>query len=127
MLQSSFGNVFLSGDTGYDTHFKAIKQQFAQIDLAVIENGQYNEDWKYIHLLPQDLTKAIDDLQPTRFMTIHHSKFALGRHPWYEPLEKIADVAIAKKLPLLTPKIGEVLYLRDTTQTFTRWWEAAEK
>ncbi len=127
MLQSSLGNVFLSGDTGYDTHFQAIKQQFPQIDLAVIENGQYNEDWKYIHLLPQDLTKAIDDLQPTRFMTIHHSKFALGRHAWYEPLEKIADAAIANKLSLLTPKIGEVLYLRDTTQTFTRWWETEKK
>lgn len=123
MFQSSFGNILLSGDTGYDNHFQVIKQKFKTIDFAIMENGQYNEDWRYIHMLPQDLVKAINELQPTRLMTVHHSKYALGRHPWYEPLEKIADAAKANHYKLLTPKIGEPLLLRDSTQTFTNWWE----
>ncbi|GHE49251.1 MBL fold metallo-hydrolase [Sphingobacterium griseoflavum] len=122
MLQSSYGNIYLSGDTGYDGHFKMIKNKFETIDLAIIENGQYNEDWRYIHLLPKDLIKAVDDLQPKRFMTIHHSKFALGKHAWYEPLDNIARISEEQHLPLLTPKIGEPLRLRDSTQTFTNWW-----
>ena len=27
-------------------------------------------------------------------------------------------------LPLLTPKIGEVVYLDDENQVFEKWWEA---
>ncbi len=123
MLQTSFGNILLSGDTGYDAHFKKIKQQFGNIDFAIMENGQYNEDWRYIHMLPEDLVRAIDDLQPNRLMTVHHSKYALARHAWYEPLVKIAEAAKAKQYTLLTPKIGEPLFLHDSTQTFTNWWE----
>src|SRR5690606_27952555 len=62
MLQSPLGNIYLSGDTGYDTHFLKIKEQFGTIDLAIMENGQYNEDWKYIHIMPEDLVKAVEEL-----------------------------------------------------------------
>ncbi|KGE13460.1 MBL fold metallo-hydrolase [Sphingobacterium deserti] len=126
MLQSSFGNLFLSGDTGYDTHFTEIKKQFQTIDFAVMENGQYNEDWNLIHLMPTDLTKAVDELKPKKFITVHNSKYALGRHAWQEPMQKIAQAAAENKLPLLTPRIGDVVLLRDSTQTFNNWWENAE-
>ncbi len=123
MLQSTLGNIFLSGDTGYDTHFKKIKEQFGKIDLAIMENGQYNEEWKYIHLLPEDLVKAVEELQPGRLMTVHNSKFALGKHPWYEPLQKIAEASREHSFNLITPMIGEPVILKDSTQTFTKWWE----
>lgn len=123
MLQSSFGNILLSGDTGYDTHFQAIKKTFGTIDFAIMENGQYNEDWHQIHMLPEDLVTAINELKPTRFMTVHHSKYALARHPWYEPLDKIAAAAERHNYALQTPKIGEPLILNNSTQTFTRWWQ----
>ncbi|WP_133640942.1 MBL fold metallo-hydrolase [Sphingobacterium paludis] len=126
MLQSSFGNLFLSGDTGYDIHFKAIKKQFPTIDFAVMENGQYNEDWNLIHMMPDDLVKAVDELRPTRFMTVHNSKYALARHAWYDPMQKIAQAAAENSLPVQTPQIGEVLLLQDSTQPFSNWWEVAE-
>lgn len=126
MLQSAFGNILLSGDTGYDSHFNAIKQKFGEIDFAIMENGQYNEDWKYIHLMPQDLVKAVQELQPKRFMTIHNSKYALGRHAWYEPLDNIDAAAAREKFELLTPKIGQAVSLRDSTQVFSKWWKEIE-
>lgn len=123
MLQTRIGNMLLSGDTGYDKHFQEIKKRFGTIDFAIMENGQYNNDWKYIHILPEDLVKAVKELQPNKLMTVHHSKFALARHAWYEPLQKIAQAAEEHSFHLITPKIGEPILLQDSTQTFSRWWE----
>lgn len=123
MLQSPSGNIYLSGDGGYDTHFKQIKERFGTIDLAIMENGQYNEMIRHIHIIPEDLVKAIEDLQPKRLMTVHNSKFALGVHPWYEPMQKIEEASRKYSFKLITPMIGEPVMLKDSTQTFTKWWE----
>lgn len=123
MLQtSSFGNIYLSGDTGYDVHFQQIKKEFGEIDFAVLENGQYNDSWKYIHIIPEDLEKAIKELQPKRLMTVHNSKFALAKHAWYEPLDKIRETADKNGFNLITPMMGETVILKDSTQTFKKWW-----
>ena len=52
----------MGGDSGYDTHFAEIGKQYPGIDLAILENGQYNEDWKYIHTMPQYLGQVARDL-----------------------------------------------------------------
>lgn len=123
MLQNSLGNIYLSGDTGYDTHFQKIKEQFGTIDFAIMENGQYNEEWKYIHVIPEDLVKAIEELQPKRLMTVHNSKFALSKHAWYKPMQKIEKASREYSFNLITPMMGEPVMLNDSTQTFTKWWK----
>jgi len=123
MLQGIFGNIYISGDTGYDTHFADIKKQFGKIDFAILENGQYNQDWRYIHLMPEDLVQAVKDLQPGCFFTVHNSKYALGKHAWYEPLDNIYRAAIKDTLPLITPMIGEPVILGDSMQIAEKWWE----
>lgn len=123
MLQSPSGNIFICGDSGYDNHFMEIKNRFGNIKLAIMENGQYNEDWKYIHMLPNDLVKAVKDLQPERLFTVHNSKYALGRHAWYEPLDNISKASDQNGFNLITPMIGETVNLMDTTQTFSKWWK----
>lgn len=123
MLQSTAGNIYLSGDTGYDTHFKAIKETFGTIDFAILENGQYNEDWKYIHMLPDHLVQAVKDLEPKRVMTVHNSKYALARHAWYEPLEQFSEAATQHHFQVVTPMIGEIVHWKDSTQLYTKWWE----
>ena len=35
-------------------HFKAIGDEFGPVDLAIMENGQYDQDWKYIHMMPDE-------------------------------------------------------------------------
>lgn len=35
--------VYYSGDSGYGPHFKAIGEQFGGVDLAIMENGQYDQ------------------------------------------------------------------------------------
>ncbi len=123
MLQTPAKNIFISGDSGYDTHFSDINKQFPNIDLAIMENGQYDKDWKYIHMLPEDLAKAIVDLKPKKVLTVHNSKFALAKHTWHEPMETVAENAEKDSFNLLTPMIGEVVSLNDTTQVFKKWWK----
>ncbi len=125
VLKTPTITVYIGGDSGYDSHFKEIDQQF-EIDLAVLENGQYDNDWKYIHTLPENLARAIQDLNPKKILTVHHSKFALAKHPWKEPLERISKVAEKDSLPLITPRIGEIVYLEQNTQTFDKWWEVID-
>ncbi len=126
MIQTPEQNIYLSGDGGYDAHFAAIAARFGRIDLAFMENGQYNEQWRDIHLLPADLVRAVNDLNPMALITVHHSKYALGKHPWNEPLDNIAVAAGKDSLNLLTPKIGQPVYWNDPEQVFEKWWLAAE-
>ena len=59
--------IYYSGDSGYGPHFKAIGEQFGPIDLAIMENGQYDQDWKYIHMMPEETAQAADDYAPGRY------------------------------------------------------------
>jgi L-ascorbate metabolism protein UlaG (beta-lactamase superfamily) len=122
MLHTPTMNIYISGDSGYDTHFAEIGRT-ENIDLAIVENGQYNEDWKYIHLMPDDLVQAVKDLGAARFFTVHNSKYALSMHSWDEPLINISRAAERDNLNLITPMIGEPVFLKDAAQVFRKWWE----
>lgn len=122
VLQTPRMKFFLGGDGGYDSHFEDIGEKFGPIDLALMENGQYNENWKYIHLLPHQILKAFSDLKAKSLIAGHSSRFALAKHKWSEPLEKISAQCNKEHIKLLTPMIGESVNLNDSTQKFTEWW-----
>ena len=124
VLKSNNLNLYLGGDSGYDSHFKEIGTKYGPFDLAILENGQYDRKWKYIHMMPEEVVKASEDLKAKRFFPVHSSKFKLANHPLKEPLEKVT--AYAKTNPttkMISPKIGEIVYLNNTNQTFDAWWE----
>lgn len=124
VFQSEKLNLYFGGDSGYDFHFKEIGEKYGPFDLAIIENGQYNYKWKYIHLLPEEVIKAVQDLKSSGFIPVHSSKFKLANHPWKEPLEQVAALSHeVKDLRLLTPKIGEIVYLNRNDQSFEFWWD----
>jgi L-ascorbate metabolism protein UlaG (beta-lactamase superfamily) len=50
ILQAGEYKIYLGGDSGYDTHFSEIGRQYGPFDLAILENGQYDLRWKYIHV-----------------------------------------------------------------------------
>lgn len=127
MLSTPKKTIYIGGDSGYDAFYKTIAEKFPTIDLAIMEDGQYNQDWKYIHILPEELPKAVQTLQPKRLLAVHNSKYALARHPWYEPLERISFYAKKQGLPLETPKIGEVMQLDHPEQKFSLWWKPLMK
>ncbi len=126
VLQSPSLKIFIGGDSGYDTHYVEIGQQHGPFDLAVMENGQYNKAWEYIHHLPEQVLQAATDLRAKRVFPVHSSKFKLANHPWDEPLKKITEYNQSYSFPLVTPIIGELVNLNDTTQSFEQWWLGME-
>ncbi len=113
LVEAAGRKVFVGGDGGYGAHYADIGKRFPHIDLAVMENGQYNVDWRYIHTLPEYLHAEVGDLNPKRVLTVHHSKYALARHPWDEPLENARKLAEDDSLDVLRPMIGEVVEWSD--------------
>lgn len=109
LLDAPSLRIFIGGDGGYGTHFRRIGSLYPDIDLAILENGQYNEDWKYIHTLPNQLAQVAKDLNAKNIITVHHSKFALARHPWDEPLKNELHLQKEDSLNVIIPKIGEVV------------------
>lgn len=123
VLETPTKKIFLGGDSGYDTHFKMIGEKYGPFDYAIMENGQYNPAWKYIHALPEDVIQASLDIQAENIIPVHSGKFALALHPWNEPLQKVTALGKEKNLHILTPKIGEILDLNKTDNKFPVWWE----
>lgn len=123
VLETPTKKIFLGGDSGYDSHFKTIGDQFGPFDYVVLENGQYDEAWRYIHALPEDVIKAALDLKAEKIIPVHSSKFALALHPWNEPLQKVTDLGKEKGLCILTPMIGEELDMNGTDHQFKAWWQ----
>ena len=124
ILQTRDLKLYLGGDSGYDTHFAEIGGKFGEFDVAILENGQYNLAWQAIHMLPDECLKAATDLRAKRLFPVHSSKFKLANHPWDEPLRTISEQNERQfHLPLVTPKIGEIVHLNDNAQRFTNWWE----
>ena len=124
LIDSPSRRVYLTGDGGYDTHFAEIGRRFAPIDLAIVENGQYSADWRCIHTMPEELPFVIRDLRPRRVLTVHHSKYALSRHAWDEPLENALRAAGHGGFELLQPLVGEVVALDGPVRRFTAWWRS---
>ena len=109
MVEADARKVYIGGDGGYDARFKRVREQFGQVDLAFLENGQYNQDWKFIHTTPEGLEQAVMDLQPKAVFTVHHDKFALAKHPWYEPDSVAHALAERNAFRLLDRPIGTVV------------------
>jgi L-ascorbate metabolism protein UlaG (beta-lactamase superfamily) len=113
--------IFLGGDSGYDTHFKMIGDKFGPFDFALLENGQYNLDWHYIHSLPEETAQIAQDLNVKAFMPVHWAKFALAFHDWNEPMIDLKKHVEGKNLKMTTPMIGEPVVL-DKTYPDSVWW-----
>lgn len=118
--------LYIGGDGGYDDHFARIGERFGEVDLAIMENGQYDEGWRYIHMMPEEAVQAARDVRAKSMIAVHNSKFALANHPWDEPLKRVTAAHNKGDFRLLTPMIGEKVNLRDSTQVFGEWWLGIE-
>lgn len=125
VLESSSKKLYIGGDSGYGKHFKEIGAKYGPFDLAILENGQYNEMWKYIHMMPEEVVQAAQDLRATYTLPVHSSKFPLANHPWDEPLIRVSQAAEKINYPLLTPKMGEIVPL-DEYKKYDYWWEGLD-
>lgn len=114
--------IFIGGDSGYDSHFKSIGDKFGPFDIALLECGQYNKMWPYIHSMPEELIAEGYDLQAKVIMPVHWAKFALALHPWHEPIQRFVAAADNAGIQYTTPMIGEPVILNEQYPQ-SKWWE----
>lgn len=122
-LQLSSGyKIYLGGDSGYGPHFKEIGKQFGGFDLAILENGQYDRSWKYIHMMPDETLQAGHDLRASRVFPVHNSKFCIANHDWDAPLRTITSIDSQMSPVLITPVIGSVVEISNPSADSSDWW-----
>jgi L-ascorbate metabolism protein UlaG (beta-lactamase superfamily) len=121
ILKTPQHNLYLGGDSGYDSHFKEIGNKYGPFDLAILEAGQYNTMWPYIHMMPEETVQAAIDLRAKALLPVHWGKFKLSMHPWNEPIQRVLDKAKEFNMPVFTPRIGEPVIMGNDFEN-TDWW-----
>jgi len=120
VIRSKKHTLYYSGDSGYGSHFREIGEKFGPFDVVFLECGQYNPNWRS-HLLPDDWPVVLRELKGKKWFPVHWGTFSFAPHEWDEPI--IAAYSLSQKhgIPLITPKIGEIVDL-NSTQEFIQWW-----
>lgn len=126
VIQSDKRNLYFSGDGGYFNGFKEIGDKYGPFDVTMIETGAYNDLWADIHMLPEHSMQAHLDLKGKAMLPIHNGTFDLSMHDWFEPFEKITELAKNNNVNLLTPVFGEEVNLADPISHYAWWHEAQE-
>lgn len=109
IIEKNNTRVFFSGDTGYGTHFKQIANKFNSFDLAFIECGQYNPNWRYIHGMPEQTVQAAADINAKFLVPIHWGKFKLSTHQWDEPINRALKHAKTIDINIIETIIGSII------------------
>lgn len=123
VIKSKNENLYFSGDSGYASHFTEIGNKYGPFDLALMECGQYNNMWSDIHMMPEETAQAGIDVQAKRIMPIHWAGFKLALHSWTDPIVRVRVKADELNIKVITPKIGDEFFVKDSESSFTNWWE----
>ncbi len=121
-LKTSSHSIYIGGDSGYDTHFIEIGNKLGPFDLAILECGQYNAMWPFIHMMPEETVQASIDLKAKTLLPVHWGKFSLSMHPWNESIIRAKAMADKLNVDLRMPKIGETLLLNEPYSA-NEWWK----
>jgi len=122
VLKTPEQNLFLGGDSGYSEHFREIGQKYGPFDLVILECGQYNKHWPFIHMMPEQTAQAAVDLGAKLLLPVHWAKFTLSLHPWNEPIQRVLKKAFELGIAVTTPKIGEPVEL-GRPYPVSEWWK----
>ncbi|MBI9041077.1 MAG: MBL fold metallo-hydrolase [Lutibacter sp.] len=123
VLKSKNSKIFFSGDSGYGKHFKEIGEKFGPFDFAMVECGQYNEQWSQIHMTPEETIQASIDVKSNLTMPIHWGSFKLALHTWDDSIIRSSKKAKELKVKFTTPKIGEAIVLGKAVFPSENWWK----
>jgi L-ascorbate metabolism protein UlaG (beta-lactamase superfamily) len=94
MFSSTEKNIYFAGDTGYDDHFKRIKQDFPNIHLALIPIGAYKPRsfMQHVHMAPEDAFLAHKELAPETSFAIHWGTFQLTHEGMFSPIDELQEI-----------------------------------
>lgn len=95
--------IYFAGDSGYDSHFKAVAERFGPLDLSLLPIGAYEPRWfmKNSHLNPEEAVRAHLDLKSKMSLGMHFGSFRLTDESYEAPLQ---DLQVARQKWGLKPQ-----------------------
>lgn len=125
MLKNKSKNIYYTGDTGSSRFFNEIYEKYGEVDLMLCEAGQYDELWPKIHMNPEQSLKAAEAVKAKYIIPVHWAGFVLANHPWYEPPERIIQLAEERKsfVTIITPRIGKIVSYEKIDLYKEKWWK----
>jgi L-ascorbate metabolism protein UlaG (beta-lactamase superfamily) len=114
--------LYFSGDSGYGSHLKAAGERFDGFDVAFLDFGQYNEAWRWVHMMPEEIALAASDLKTKAVFPKHMGKFTQAPHSWDDPFIGTVKASEGQPYALIMPIPGEIILLNEPKQYISGWW-----
>ena len=114
-------NIFYGADSGWFPGFKEIGELYGPFDLTMLEIGAYGKYWPDIHMGPDHASNAHLALKGKLMMPIHWGTFNLALHDWFEPIERLEQIAKQKNIDLFVPKPGKPTEVTGAYNS--EWWK----
>lgn len=117
VLRDEYHSIFDSGDGSFGGHFKEIHDRFGNFVFALMECGQYNKNWHYSHLYPEETVMDAEIIGAKKVMPIHWGTFILSNHGWDDPPERFVREAQNHGLSIVTPHLCETICIDGEVNT----------
>ena len=113
VVESAECQTYFAGDTGYGPHFRAVRERFGRVDVALLPIGAYEPRWFMSdqHMNPDDAVRAHLDLDPRVSVGTHFGCFQLTDEGIDDPLR---DLATARQTHGVSPEAFVTLETGET-------------
>ncbi len=116
VINSSRGNIYFGGDSGYGPHFKNTSLRSGPMRLSLLPIGAYEPRWfmEAIHLDPDQAVTAHQDLNSELSIGIHFGTFQLTTEGIDDPIFKLIEARQKHNVSdddFVTLDFGETLQL----------------
>lgn len=112
VLKDDQFTVFDTGDGGFSDHFQEIAWQFGAPDLAIMECGQYGENWHSVHMYPEESVEVCRILGAKLSIPVHWGAYVLSDHAWDDPPRRFRLRAEELGIPHRIPTLYELITIR---------------
>jgi L-ascorbate metabolism protein UlaG (beta-lactamase superfamily) len=125
VIDTPEGKVFFAGDTGYASHFSAIRERIGHMDISLLPIGAYEPRWfmKMQHMNPDDSVQAHLDLESRLSLGIHYGTFRLTDEGIDDPVHDLA-IALQRKdvsaQDFYAPKNGQSIHYMVEAQALSQ-------
>lgn len=91
MIESSLGQIYYAGDTGFGKFFERLHSNFSNIKVALLPIGAYEPRWfmSNVHMNPEDAVRAHQILKPKVSIGAHIGTFHLADEDFDAPEEQL--------------------------------------
>ncbi len=88
VASATSGNIYFVGDSGYNVHFKQIREKFGAFRVAMIPIGAFRPEWfmSPVHISPREAVQVFQDIGAPLSIAMHYGTFPLADDGEREPV-----------------------------------------